>query len=102
MDVLDCKLVLLFGLLYLYWDVLYDVNIFMEKISVLKKFFFYFIYLIVNIGFKEKGFKIFLYVIDVLCYLYLLWSKYRKIIRKGIFKFIFIYFVLCCFWYKII
>lgn len=44
----------------------------MEKISVLKKFFFYFIYLIVNIVFKEKGFKIFLYVIDVLCYLYLL------------------------------
>lgn len=47
----------------------------MEKINVyvfLKKIFFYFIYLIVNIGFKEKGFKIFLYVIDVLCYLYLL------------------------------
>lgn len=77
----------------------------MEKTYVyvfLKKIPFHFIYLIVNIAFKEKGPKIFSYAIDASRHPYLLRSKYRKIIRKGIFKSISIYLVPCCPRYKII
>lgn len=77
----------------------------MEKTNVyvfLKKIPFHFIYLIVNIAFKEKGPKIFSYAIDASRHPYLLRSKYKKIIRKGIFKSISIYLVPCCPRYKII
>lgn len=102
LDAPDCKLVLSPGSSHLYWDAPHDVNILMEKTSVLKKFPFHFIYLIVNIAFKEKGPKIFSYAIDASRHPYLLRSKYRKIIRKGIFKSISIYLVPCCPRYKII